>query len=306
MHTVFITVSCVLDILLLRGMCGIRLLWSNAVIAAAAAGCVLRSWCMAHHADSTAAVPLIFAAGIGAATWIAYTWQRHVKSTRPRGLRDDHRQWLSAHKRAVRWVAFFLAPLAMFPLAQTAAAATATWPTALLLLAGLVVAGLLTLLYAGLPGVRGVQLALRRLPRLKLLWIGLAWAIITALWPILLDSNSNPLNQVNLLLMIGERALVIMALTLPFDLRDRSWDPAFMKTWPQQWGTRGTRVAAVVMLLAAALASTIATEGNLAFGLGPLLMAPLVACAREQRPPWYYLLLDAALIADGAWVVAFS
>jgi len=261
---------------------------------------------MSHSADMAPVVPWGFAAGIGAATWIAYTWQRHVKSTRPRGLRSAHLHWLNTHKRTLRRVGLFMVPDAVLPLAHATDVATATLSTTLLLFAGLALAGLLTLLYAGLPGVQGVQLAIRRLPRLKLLWIGLTWAIITALWPVLLDSADHSVGGVNLVLMIGERALVIMALTLPFDLRDRKWDPASMKTLPQLWGTAGTRSAAVIMLVAAALASMTATDGNIVYGLGPLFMVPLVASAHERQPPWYFLLLDAALIADAALVLAFS
>ena len=211
-------------------MRGSRMLWSNAVISVAAAGCVLRSWSLSHPAESEASVPWLFATGIGAATWLAYTWQRHVKSTRPNGLRSAHLVWLRAHKKTLKWVAVLLGPLALAPLAQTAATAETTMSTALLLFFGLCAAGLLTLLYAGLPGIRGVQLALRRMPRLKLLWIGLTWSVITALWPALLGADITSFERGTLILIAAERALVIMALTLPFDLRDRNWDPASMKT----------------------------------------------------------------------------
>jgi len=282
------------------------MLWSNAVISVAAAGCVLRSWLLSHPSESGASVPWMFAAGIGAATWLAYTWQRHVKSTRPGGLRSDHLAWLLSHKKTLRWIAVLLIPTALAPLIQTAATAEATMSTALLLVFGLGAAGLLTLLYAGLPGIRGVQLALRRMPRFKLLWIGLTWSIITALWPALLGAGNASFERGTLVLIAAERALVIMALTLPFDLRDRNWDPASMKTLPQLWGTKGTRITAVAMLLAAAGASTVASAGNLAFAIGPLIMVPAVACAHERRSPWYFAMLDAALIADAALVMAWA
>lgn len=287
-------------------MRGYRVLWSNAVISVAASGCVLRSWCMSHHGGPNAELPWVFALGIGAATWLAYTWQRHVKSTRSHGLRPAHLQWFNAHKHTFRWVGIFMLPFAVLPLVRTATLAGSSQSSALLLIAGLCVAGLLTLLYAGLPGEKGLKLALRRLPRLKLLWIGLTWSVITALWPAVLDANSAAMESGNLYLVALERALVIMALTLPFDLRDRNWDPPFMKTLPQQWGTRGTRIAAVVMLIAATAASAIATQGSLEFGFGPLIMIPLVAWASDQRTPLYYALLDATLILDAAMVLALS
>ncbi len=284
-------------------MRGFNVLWSNAVISVAASGCVVRSWCLSHHTDTEAPVPWLFAAGIGAATWLAYTWQRHVKSTRPRGLRNDHLLWLRTHKRTLRWTGAILVPAALIPLTQTVAIAETAVSTILLFI-GLITASLLTLLYAGLPGIRGLQVALRRLPRLKLLWIGLTWSMVTAMWPALMDISSTSMEGTTLFLIASERALVIMALTLPFDLRDKNWDPPSMKTVPQQWGVLGTRVAATAMLIAAALASVAASGGNPALGIGPLLMVPAVACAHERRSPWYFVLLDAALIADAALVLA--
>ena len=283
-------------------MYGLRMLWSNAVISVAASACVLRSWSLLYGTQPAGFRPWIFAAGIGAATWLAYTWQRHVKSTRPDGLREEHSQWLQNHHTKLRWVGLLLAPAACIPLVQTIASAGDALPTAPVLFVGLLTAGLLTLLYAGLPGIGGVHLALRRWPRLKLMWIGLTWSIVTAVWPALLNTAASFANE-DVFLMALERALVIMALTLPFDLRDRNWDAPAMKTLPQAWGTRGTRITAAAMLILAALVSTKAAHGNLVFGAGPLMMVPAVAFAHERRSAWYFVMLDAALVADAALVM---
>ena len=110
-------------------------------------------------------------------------------------------------------------------------------------------------------------------------------------------------------LLWGERCLVIAALTLPFDLRDRRWDEDGMRTWPQLLGPVGTRVLGDVPhrdfgLLRWALQPTPGWNAL----LGPAVMAVAVlAMAREDRTIGYYGLLDALLIADAlSWVCSLN
>lgn len=278
---------------------GSRLLWSNAVISLAAAFTVAQTLARMHPLDSLTHTEWAFAWGIGAATWCAYTWQRHVKSTRTTGLRPEHRDWHRSAWPTLRNVGLIFLPLAATPVALTLTSIgngyrppEAAFPLILVLAMGI------TLLYAGLPGELGARKALRRIPGIKMLWIGLAWAIITAGWPLWWGSPSPGSNV--LMLTVGcERFLTIAALTLPFDLRDRTWDPAEMRTWPQLLGTQGTRVLALAFLLAAAglrwASSPAATDGVI---LGLLPMAVAVLLAREKRSPDHYALLDGLLIVD--------
>ncbi|MGB0510138.1 MAG: hypothetical protein ACPGGB_04385, partial [Flavobacteriales bacterium] len=99
-----------------------NLLWSNAVIALAACACVLTTLCL-NGAGTLSGGTMAFAAGIGSATWLAYTWQRHVKSTRPGGLRPTHLQWHRRHWPRLRGVGLLLLPLAAVPAGLT----TALW-----------------------------------------------------------------------------------------------------------------------------------------------------------------------------------
>jgi len=282
-------------------MQGRFLLWSNAVIAAGASGCVLRSWQLASASAEMGPPPWSFATGIGAATWLAYTWQRQVKSTRENGLRKDHQHWLKRHQQSLTVVSAVLVPLAAVALAPYAPSPLNT--SSLLLIVGLVLAGMLTLFYPGLPGTWGSKYALRRLPRMKLLWIGATWALITAAWPAWVQAGTAPFISWNTGLMMAERGLVIMALTLPFDIRDREWDPPEMRTVPQQWGVLGAKCLAVVML-AAAGAATLAIEGTTATAcIGIAIMVPMVAAAGARRMPWYYALLDATLLLDALLIL---
>jgi hypothetical protein len=304
MRRVFIIVSSVWATLIFRSMNARNLLWSNAVISAAAAACVLGSLALGGTGLSGPA-KWAFALGVGSATWWAYTWQRHVKSTRPDGLRPDHLAWHRHHWPRIRLVALLLLPLASAPLLMTAGNLLAT-PSALLStpIALLATCAAITVLYAGLPGERGIRQSLRRIPGIKMLWIAGAWATITALWPIWWASGMESGLPEGAVLLWGERFLVIAALTLPFDLRDRRWDPDGMRTWPQLLGPAGTRILGLAFLVAAGLlrwALQPALEWNAL--LGPAAMAIAVLAAREDRPLSYYGLLDALIIADAAFLL---
>ena len=140
----------------------------NAVISAAAAACVLGSLALGGTGLS-GPVAWAFALGVGRATWWAYTWQRHVKSTRPDGLRPDHLAWHRHHWSRIRRVALLLLPLASAPLLLTVHGLRASprpgsgGPTALLATSP----RLITVLYAGLPGERGIRQSFAAFPASK-------------------------------------------------------------------------------------------------------------------------------------------
>ena len=304
MTRVFIIVSSVWATLIFRSMNARNLLWSNAVISAAAAACVLGSLALGGN-GLTGPSEWAFAFGVGSATWWAYTWQRHVKSTRRDGLRPDHLAWHRHHWPSIRLVALLLLPLASAPLLLTADGLRATrsvWlstPTALL-----ATCVAITVLYAGLPGERGIRQSLRRIPGIKMLWIAGAWATITALWPLWWASGMESGLPEGTVLLWGERFLVIAAMTLPFDLRDRRWDPDGMRTWPQLLGTHGTQILGLIFLISAGLLRwTLQPASGWNALLGPATMAVAVLAAREDRPLGYYGVLDALLIADAAFLL---
>ena len=279
------------------------LLWSNAIISLAAGGCVLTSLQLSGMnwpVKGTA----VFALGLSAATWCAYSWQRHIKSTRDGGLRPAHKTWQQRHARRLRALALLLLPMAAWPIWLTWSAVEGPWSEGHLGLWALVLAaGAVTALYAGWPGGSGRRLALRRLPGLKMVWIASVWGILTALWPLwwtALESHAALPETWGWLVL--ERALVIAALTLPFDLRDATWDSPEMRTWPQWLGPSGTRALGVGFLAGAVVMRTAGMgHGWIACAaLWPMALA--VGLAKPDRPAGYFVVLDACLIADAVWL----
>ena len=211
----------------------------------------------------------------------------------------------TAARTRLRRLALLIVPIAALPLLWTWIASRMTSHGQSLHTWSLILgAGIITALYAGSPGLRGRRFALRRMPGLKMIWIGGAWAVLTAIWPVwwkALEANLPlPDSTWNLAL---ERFLVIAALTLPFDLRDRDWDAADMRTWPQLLGTAGTRLLGVTLLCGAWALRTTSLHQPWTAGIGLLPMVAMVALARENRPAGYFVALDALLMVDALWLV---
>ncbi|MEE2953833.1 MAG: hypothetical protein VX347_01510 [Bacteroidota bacterium] len=74
---------------------------------------------------------------------------------------------------------------------------------------------------------------LRRIPKLKIYIISLAWAIITVL--LLVIENNIPFG-LSVLLEFSSRFLFVFAITIPFDIRDINYDSNKLKTIPQLAG----------------------------------------------------------------------
>ena len=136
--------------------------------------------------------------------------------------------------------------------------------------------------------------------RLKTIWIGPTWSIITALWPIghgLLQGQEAFVHPGWVAL---DRFLVIAALTLPFDLRDRHGFPA---CGPGLNGsTQRNPSLALAFVAAAMVVRWLAHPEATSVALGLVPMAWAVSLAQEERSAGYYVGLDALLLVDAAWL----
>lgn len=84
---------------------------------------------------------------------------------------------------------------------------------------------------------RGEWLALRDVPGAKLWVIAFTWATVTVALPLWYFKPE--IGVAAMFLMIIERSCWIAALTIPFDVRDVSFDDARQKTLPQTRGVGG-------------------------------------------------------------------
>lgn len=104
--------------------------------------------------------------------------------------------------------------------------------------------GLLTYLYTS------SFFSLRDIPTLKIAIIAFVWAGITVLLPVL---NANIAVNFKVILTLMQRFLIVMALTLPFDIRDFQSDKKHLQTIPQLIGVERTKKFGFVLITMAIL-----------------------------------------------------
>lgn len=233
---------------------------------------------------------------VAAGTWLAYTLHRLIAPTVQPSLQAAARfRTIGTYRQVLLWAA---EPVA-------AAGAWCFWLLPYPVQIAVVVPGAVALLYP-LPLYRGRRL--RDVPFLKVFLIAATWAWITVALPALLHGITLP--AIGPLLL--ERACFILALTLPFDIRDADSDRAQgVVTFPTRWGIAPTRMVAYAALLLMAAAVYVSLhiglyrvpQAAVLWGFAAVT-AVAVRGATPQRPDYYYTgLLDGLMLIQYAAVV---
>ncbi len=89
------------------------------------------------------------------------------------------------------------------------------------------------------------KLNLRDVPGLKLFLISFSWAGVTVLFPVI--QNELEISRSIILLFI-ERFLFILAITIPFDIRDIDYDSPKIFTLPQVIGIKKSKIVGIISL----------------------------------------------------------
>ena len=103
--------------------------------------------------------------------------------------------------------------------------------------------GMLTFFYA-VPILK--RRNLRRFSGIKIFVVATVWAGVTVIVPIIASETNF---TVDLLLTFLQRVLVVIALLLPFEIRDVRYDAQSLKTLPHQMGVRNTKLLGQGVLL---------------------------------------------------------
>lgn len=103
--------------------------------------------------------------------------------------------------------------------------------------------GLATFFYA-VPFVRHKNL--RNFSGLKIFVVAFVWAGVTVIVPVV---ASDATISINILLTFLQRILIVVALILPFEIRDVPYDALNLKTLPQQVGVKSTKLIGEGVLL---------------------------------------------------------
>jgi hypothetical protein len=103
--------------------------------------------------------------------------------------------------------------------------------------------GLLTFFYA-VPFIKHKNL--RKLSGIKIFVVSLVWAGVTVIVPTVASETTV---SFDIWLTFFQRALIVVALILPFEIRDVPYDSSALKTLPQQIGVRRTKLLGEGILL---------------------------------------------------------
>ncbi len=144
---------------------------------------------------------------------------------------------------------------------------------------------------------------LRAVPALKVPLVGIVWAVVTVAMP--LRTIGLELDDPHVPLIFFSRVLLIMALTVAFDIRDAAIDPPGLHTIPQLLGDRGARGLAIAMMLVSAVLLFMLSRGLrplyiLSFFLvilGYAIATWLISKADRSRPEIFFgFTIDGMLI----------
>ena len=94
------------------------------------------------------------------------------------------------------------------------------------------------------------EISFRNFPSIKIVSIAIAWAGVTVFFPLYeanFDFNFDVYNE------FLQRFLILVAITLPFDIRDVTIDPKTLRTIPQVLGVQKSKIVGYGLLLIAVL-----------------------------------------------------
>ncbi len=146
--------------------------------------------------------------------------------------------------------------------------------------------GLLTMFYA-VP-VMGKNRNLRSLSGMKIFIIGLVWAGTTVIIPSVEAKN---ILGIHLLVDFLQRLMLVIILTLPFEIRDLKFDEPRLGTIPQILGVRKTKVLGTVLLglifFIELFQGSFGTAGFLSLSLIIIIAGAMVWMATTNQNKYY-------------------
>lgn len=217
-------------------------------------------------------------------TILTYTFQRHVKILTASRIDGDRIQWMKSNPILVKVILAISFLGSIYPLFYFSL-------NALLVLVFL---GAISLFYVvKIPLL--IKKNLRDIPSLKIFLIALVWAATGSFLPYL-NADDTALKLPTFLFIIN--FIFIIALTIPFDIRDLDLDEAEKKTIPQLLGKKTAIWISIVLLLLhyglqSWCFSTLLTWSAVSLSIAILLMA---GNYRHRNDLYYSFLIDGLLI----------
>lgn len=170
---------------------------------------------------------------VGLSTFLSY---HLIRTLRIRSIEKEYAQWLRHHLK----VFVLLNLMAIFALVYL------VFKLHFRVILLLIPLFFLTVLYGSNFNFRGHQLGLRKIIGLKLFLIGFIWACSTVWLPIV--QSEIPIERTHWISFI-QRFFFVVAITIPFDIRDLTLDPMELRTLPQIFGLKKSKGIGMIFLV---------------------------------------------------------
>lgn len=172
----------------------------------------------------------------------------------------------------------------------------------------LIPAGVISFFYVGDLFLRRANSGLRSIPFIKIFLIALVWSIVTVAFP-LHDKISSI--QSSHVILFAERFFFILAITIPFDIRDLGIDNRGLRTIPQLLGIQKAKIISYVMLSFSAVCSIFLWNqafysNQLIFSLMLMYLftAALLIGVKKNRTDLYYSFgIEGTMLIFGAILI---
>ena len=129
-----------------------------------------------------------------------------------------------------------------------------------------------------------LNIRLREIPGAKIILISLSYAVCCALIP----ASGNEVEYQTLVLSFGVAFFFILAITIPFDIRDIHFDSKKIKTIPQVFGITGGKIIAIFALSLCCIGLYILITNTLAVIITFLASTLLILLSKPERKFNFY------------------
>lgn len=227
---------------------------------------------------------------IFSSTFLTYNVQRFVKATQTTSNQTNLIKWLNSHRRQqyfLMTISFTILIISFFKI----------YNFGIVVLGILGGSALLNLFYV----IPLKNKSLRDIPYLKIHLISMIWVIAIGGIQLLNENNFELKNW----LFIAVHYFYILAVTIPFDIRDLQYDNPNQKTIPQVLGIRRSKILSVSLLLiyfVLAIQIKPLLFSNFAFLIIVLFTTTLIIMINNKRNEFFF----SGLIEGCIFVLGFT
>lgn len=253
-------------------------------------------------------VPFSFYWFVFAGTLCSYCLQRYLQLSDRKSSQSERQNWLVGNRLYLGLTVIASGVVCLILGATLLTINQIIW---------LIPVGLISLLYSFkfLKGrgkekkKKSSKIGLRDIPGLKIFMIGISWAFLCGLLPMWIHGLTE-FTVSDIIFVSLEKLLFIIAITIPFDVRDLKHDHKSKRTIPQVLGINRSLNLSVFLLALGAITFIFAPYGaqiitGLAISYGFTMV--VILSVKKDTPELYYSgLIDGAIIVQLGLVVLTS